>query len=482
MFAHTVSLKAHASIALVALCVGMSGCATTPDTKALIARHDGQRANFENALGPVSARANASIMARLKNQSGDSDILERQIALEEAVSDSPLLLGNKVLLLQDGPATYKAMFDAIRTAKDHINVEFYIIEDDAVGQQFADLLLERQANGVQVNLIYDSVGCILTEDAYFERLQAGGVNVLEFNPINPLLSKKEWELNSRDHRKILVVDGRVAFIGGINISDTYSAGSNSSGSSSFPLSGASKNRSADQDEDPMALGPWRDTDVQLEGPVVAELQKLFMDTWQKQNGKPVAPKEYFPTLAPVGNEIIRSIGSTPDDPFSQMYLTLISAIGNAENKIWLTNAYFVPDDQFLQAILDAAKRGVDVRIILPSHTDSSLTFHAGRAHYDDLLEAGVKIYEMEEAVLHSKTAVIDGVWSTVGSTNLDWRSFVDNDEVNAVILGREFGQQMEATYMQDIEHSNAIDLATWKQRPASTKLKETFSSMLERLL
>jgi cardiolipin synthase len=179
---------------------------------------------------------------------------------------------------------------------------------------------------------------------------------------------------------------------------------------------------------------------------------------------------------------VRAIGSTADDPYSLIYLTLISAIGNAERQVYLTNAYFVPDPQLLKSLIDAAARGVDVKLILPSHSDSAVVFHAGRSHYSTLLKAGVKIYERRGALLHSKSAIIDGVWSTVGSTNLDWRSFLDNDEINAVILGREFAQQMQATFATDLEASEAIDLERWERRPLSFRFKEWMARVWGRLL
>jgi cardiolipin synthase len=443
-----------------------AGCAALPDTDALIARHAGQAARFESASGPLSAQRSAAVLAELKRKSGDIDILDKQIALEQAIVDSPLLMGNKVTLLEDGAATYSAMFAAIRNARDHINLETYIIEDDDIGQQFADLLLEQQGRGVQVNMIYDSVGGIKTPKAYFDRLRQGGIEVLEFNPINPLKARQQWLVNNRDHRKLLIIDGLTAFVGGINISSVNSVGS---------LIGST----AQSEEKSVA---WRDTDLQIEGPAVGEFQKLFMQTWEKQHGKPLAPKEYFPELKARGNEIVRAIGSTPDDPYSLMYLTLISAIGNAEKQVYLTNAYFVPDRQLLKSLTDAAGRGVDVRLILPSHSDSALVFHAGRAHYSGLLEAGVKLYERVGKLLHSKTAVIDGVWSTVGSSNLDWRSSLDNDEINAVMIGREFGQKMQAMFAKDLSASDAIDLERWKHRPLLFRLKELMARVWGRLL
>jgi len=443
-----------------------AACATLPDTDALIERHAGQAARFENARGPLSAQQNAAVLAELKRKSGDIDILEKQIVLEQAIVGSPLILGNKVTLLQDGAAIYSAMFAAIRSARDHINLETYIIEDDEIGQQFATLLLEQQGRGVQVNMIYDSVGGIRTPKAYFERLTKGGIEVLEFNPVNPLAAKTPWLINNRDHRKLLVVDGRIAIIGGVNISSVHSSGSVARRTGKTAASTAA----------------WRDTDLQIEGPVVGELQKLFMETWEKQRGKPLVPKEYFPALKAQGNELVRAIGSTPDDPYSLIYLTLISAIGNAETQVYLTSAYFVPAPQLLKSLIDAARRGVDVRLILPGYSDSASVFHAGRSYYSSLLEGGVKIYERVGALLHSKTAVIDGVWSTVGSSNLDWRSFLDNDEINAVILGREFGQKMLDVFAGDLKASQAIELESWERRSLMLHFKEAVGRVLQRLL
>jgi cardiolipin synthase len=450
-----------------ALCLGaLAGCATLPDTDEVILRHSGQAARFENASGPLSTRKNAAVLAELKRKSGDIDILDKQIALEESIGGSPLILGNKVVLLEDGAATYAAMFAAIRGARDHINLESYIFEDDEIGRQFADLLLEQQARGVQVNIIYDSFGGSNTPKAFFDRLRQGGIAVLEFNPINPLKARGRWQFNNRDHRKLLVVDGRIAFVGGINISNVNSVGS------VVPRT-------------PQAPGQtlaWRDTDLQIEGPVVGELQKLFTGTWEKQRGKPLAQREYFPALKTQGREIVRTIGSTPDDPYSLMYLALISAIGNAEKHVHLTNAYFVPDVQLRKALIDAVARGVEVKLILPSHSDSATVFHAGRSHYSSLLKGGVTIYERRGALLHSKTAVIDGVWSTVGSSNLDWRSFLDNDEVNAVVLGREFAQKMQVMFDRDLAASDVIELNAWERRPLSFRFKEWMARVWGRML
>jgi len=441
----------------------LSACSSLPTIVPDMSRHRAQTVRLEGAHGPLSPERSRAVLQRLQSQGGETSILDRHLALEGAIGGTPLVVGNKVTLLQDGPATFKAMFAAIAKASDHINMETYIIEDDEVGNRFADALLAKQAEGVQVNLIYDSVGAINAPQSFFDRLRDGGIAVLEFNPINPLTARKGWEVNRRDHRKLLIVDGQIAFVGGINISSVYSSGS---------LSKRPK-------KPPEGKLPWRDTHVELEGPVVADFQRLFLGTWDKQQGAPLAQRRYFPVLTARGKEVVRAIGSSPDEPFSLIYATLITAIRSAETAVHLTFAYFVPDKQLLAALTDAADRGVDVKIILPSTTDSGLVFHAGRSYYTQLLKGGVKLYERRDALLHAKTAVIDGVWSTVGSTNLDWRSFLHNDEVNAVMLGATFGGQMQTVFDRDLDASNRITLDQWRKRPLSLHIKEKAARMWE---
>lgn len=414
------------------------------------------------ARGLLSDARSRTILDALERRGLATDIFERHLALEEAIAGYPLTTGNKVMLLQDGPATYQAMLSAIAAARDHVNMETYILDDDEVGQRFAQALIDKQSEGVQVNLIHDSVGTLGTPKAYFERLRASGVRVLEFNPINPLVARKVWELNQRDHRKLLIVDGRTAFLGGINISGVYS---------SSPLAHLKSPASG-------AL-PWRDTDLQIQGPVVADLQKTFMGTWQSQNGGPLEARNYYPRQDPQGKQLVRVIGSSPDETYSRIYGTLISAIYHAQTSIRITNAYFVPDEQLLDALESAARRGVDVSLILPAQTDSWLVFHAGRTHYDRLLRAGVSIYERRGAILHSKTALIDGVWATVGSTNLDWRSFLHNYELNAVVLGADFGEQLQTMFDRDLQQSDAVKLAQWERRPLGPRVKELFARLWE---
>jgi cardiolipin synthase len=445
------------------LSLALGACSSLPTLTPDMARPKASPVQLDGPRGPLSATRSKAILDRLQAHGAETNIFELHLAVEEAIVGSPLTTGNKVELLQDGPDTYQAMIDAIDAAQDHINLETYILEDDEVGQRFADALIAKQLAGVQVNLIRDSVGTLGTPSKFFTRLSAVGIQVLEFNPVNPLTAKAGWTVNQRDHRKLLIIDGRIAFLGGVNISSVYSGGS---------FSQQSHQR-------PGAALPWRDTHLRLEGPVVGELQKLFIETWEKQQGNPLIPRDYFPVSQHQGNDVVRAVGSSPDDPYSLIYVTLISALRSAQSEIWLTNAYFVPDPQLLAALKQAAARGVDVQLILPSSTDSWLVLHAGRAYYSELLKAGVKLHQRRDALLHVKTAVIDGVWSTVGSTNLDWRSFLHNQEVNAVVLGTDFGGKMRAAFLADRDKSEQVTLEQWRRRPLDARAKELLGRLWE---
>jgi cardiolipin synthase len=416
--------------------------------------------------GPLSPDAQKRVLARLQAAGEDTDIFERHLAFEQEIVGSPLSAGNKVTLLQDGPSTYQALYGAMAAATSSIDMESYVIEDDEVGQRFARELVSASARGVVVNLIYDSVGSLHTPKAYFAALAAHGVNTLQFNPVDPLKARTGWDVNQRDHRKLTIIDGKMAFVGGINISSVYSGG------------GSFSQHSKEEPGHGQTV-PWRDTDLQIEGPVAADFQKLFMDTWVRQKGKPMAGANYFPEIGRQGDVVVRAIGGTSTEPDSQIYATLVSAIRCSSTSILLANAYFDPDPQLLGAIKDAARRGVDVQILLPSVSDSWLVMSAGRRHYGDLLEAGVRIYERQGALLHAKTTLIDGVWSAVGSTNLDWRSFLHNDEIDAVVLSASFGDQMRAAFQDDLKLSRPLTLEQWSHRGLTQRLQEITAGMWE---
>ncbi|MDD5286620.1 MAG: cardiolipin synthase [Desulfuromonadaceae bacterium] len=443
-----------------------NGCATLPNVSEMMdeAPASQKPRQIVSSSGVLSQKKSKAIMERLKRSVAPSDILGRQTAIVESVTESPLTKGNRVTLLSDGQATYAAMFKAIINAKDHINLESYIIEDDATGRTFADLLLQKREQGVQVNLIYDSLGSMNTPASFFQRLQDGGVQVVGFNPLNPLESREKWGVTHRDHRKILITDGEVAIIGGINISEVYS---------STPFK---------RKQNKKAPIHWRDTDIQIEGPAVTELQKLFLDTWMKQKGARPAKRNYFPEPREKGNALVRMIGSTPGENNRIPFIEYVSAITFAEHSIHMTNSYFIPDDQIVNALTDAAGRGVDVKIILPGVTDSKLALHAQRYFYSTLLKSGVKLYEHSTSLLHAKTAVVDKVWSTVGSTNMDYLSMLSNDEVNAVVLSKEFGIEMEKMFARDLADSAQIIPEEWEKRPLLPRVREWFINIFVRWL
>ena len=451
---------------LVSIVTLVGGCTTLPNVSEIMdeAPATERPTQIDSAKGLLSPQQSKVIMEKLRQSVEPTDVLGRHIAVVESVTDSPLTKGNKVTLLADGRDAYAAMFKIIQNAKDHINLESYIIEDDETGRTFADLLLQRQADGVQVNLIYDSVGCINTPAAFFQRLRGGGIQVVEFNAINPLKMGGKWGLTQRDHRKILIVDGKAAIIGGINISEVYS---------STPF------RRKQNEKAPIH---WRDTDIQIDGPAVAEFQKLFLDTWLKQRGPELSERNYFPDLKESGKALVRVVGSTPGETNRTPFIVYVSALSFAEHSIHMTNSYFIPDVQIIKALTDAAKRGVDVKVLLPGTTDSQLALYAQRSSYSGLLKSGVKLYEHSTSLLHAKTAVIDKVWSTVGSTNMDNMSMLTNDEVNAVILNREFAAEMENMFARDLADSKQIHWDEWKQRPLALRIKEWFIHLFARWL
>ncbi len=378
------------------------------------------------------------------------------------------MTGNRARLLIDGPQTHEAMFAAIDKAQHSIELETYILESGSVGERLAAALVRKRAQGVRIRVLYDAVGSLTTDSSYFDRLKAQDIGLCVFNPIKPTGANKDLTLNNRDHRKILVVDRRVAFTGGINISGVYASGS----------FGSARRAPAD---DPTKDG-WRDTHVELQGPVVDSLLKLFDDAWSNQRCEGPGPDRALPPPRPAGNEVMRVIAQDPQADRNEFYVEMLSAIGHAEEHAWLTFGYFVPDPQTVDALKAAARSGVDVRILVPGQSDVWLTLYAGRSHYTELLEAGVRIFERQDAVLHAKTAVVDRVWSTVGSSNLDWRSFVHNFEVNVVILGPGMANQLRSLFERDLTTSKEITGEAWAKRSLGSRLKETFSRLWEYFL
>ncbi|MEO7743597.1 MAG: cardiolipin synthase [Usitatibacter sp.] len=436
----------------------LTGCAVPPIDRYLL-QTERTPVRLEGARGLLTPEQSRKVIAGLAARSGQTGILERHLAVEEALAGNPLSIGNRVQLLQDGPATYAAMLAAIASAKHHVHLETYIFEADEVGQKFADALAARVRAGVKVRVVYDAVGSIGTPKTFFKAMEDRGIEVAEFGPVNAgTVLLRGPALNHRNHRKLTVVDGRVAFLGGINISGVYASGSLGSHMSSDKADGSP---------------PWRDTQVRIEGPAVADLQKGFLRMWaQIRKEETLTDARLFPAADKGGPHAVRVVEAWVDEGINPLYVTLISAVQNAEARVYITMAYFVPHQELVAALKDAARRGVDVQLLLPGRTDHWLVFHAGRSFYEELLEAGVKIFERDSRLLHAKTATIDGVWSTVGSTNLDWRSLADNDEVNAVVLGPEFADGMQAAFSRDLGHSQQILPEAWRSRPWSDRVRE----------
>jgi cardiolipin synthase len=376
----------------------------------------------------------------------------------ERITGLPFLPGNSVHLLVNGPHTYTAMEQAIRGARHRIDMESYIF-DKGVGETFADLLLVKRAQGVEVNLIYDAIGSIETPAAVFDRLRRGGVRVVQYHPVSDV-----GGLNDRDHRKLLVVDAAVVILGGVNISRLY----------------FNQRQPVDRGDLAEAL-PWRDTDVRIEGPAAAQFEAIFEQHWRRQHGPPLAPPPATPERH-FGTAEVEAVEGTPDEHEPLIYRSLLVAIGLARHSVHLTTGFFAPTPDLAALLESTARRGVDVEIVVPAHSESTLTIAAGRSYYSALLKAGVHIYERRGVVLHAKTAVIDEEWSMVGSSNLDWRSVIYNAEIDAVIVDRPFAAEMEGLFRHDLARSREIAPERWADRPLGERLNEWMADFLVFLL
>jgi cardiolipin synthase len=387
----------------------------------------------------------------------DTDALQQQYDLQRGLSDSPIVFGNQVTLLPSGSEALRAIFKAIGEARDSINLEYFILADvESDGVHLSDLLRAKLQAGVKLNMIYDAVGSQDTPGEFFDAMRKAGAKVLQFNPVSPFEVRIGWSPNDRDHRKITVVDGRIGFTGGVNLDKVYE----NPESAGVPQDGNTR------------LAFWRDDAIRIEGPAVAELQKLFFGTWREQKAPQADPADYFPTLPRQGVQTIRIIGSSPGNRQPLYYASLMTAIQSARRRVWLCSGYFVPPHQEREALTKIARAGIDVRIVAPAFSDVQSAVFAARAAYGDLLEAGAHIYEMRDAVVHAKLAVVDDTWTMIGSSNLDRRSVVFNNEVDAVILGHDTAGQVEGLMRHYMDVAREVDLAKWEQRSADERIQE----------
>lgn len=470
--------SALAACALLASAV-LTACAQIPiinQSQLLRTNPASQQITVYGARGPLTARQSRMLLARVSAQAPDANALDRHLAVEQTIAESPLYAGNRVRVLRDGAETFSAIFDAIAGARHFLYLEYYIFEDvSANGRHLGDLLAEKSREGVQVSVIYDAVGSIDSPSAFFDRLRAAGVRILEFNPINPLKARRRFSLNDRDHRKLLVADGTLAIVGGVNLSTTYQSAPSAGGSAPATAEAAAAGPPHEAHE------VWHDLDIEISGPVVRELVALFRDHWREQGGRSL-PATQPPAKPQVqGMEIVRILGSRPTRLVSRYYVTVLSAVLNAQSSVWITAAYFVPTHQELSDLKAAARRGVDVRLIVPSHSDSAPVVAIQRSHYAGLIKAGVKIYERNDGIVHTKSLVIDGVWSLVGSSNFDQRSILFNDEVDAVILGKATADQLTSVFETDMRHARRIAMQDVRALGLAARIRGRFWSLWEKL-
>ncbi|GDX79479.1 cardiolipin synthase [Deltaproteobacteria bacterium] len=341
----------------------------------------------------------------------------------------PPTTGNQVTLLTDNVAAFAAKELAIREAKHSVWAEYYSLHDDATGRRFLEALRARAAEGVEVRLLVDAVGSHDIDEASVARLRAAGGRVEAFHPVNPL--RRRWSVHLRNHRKVLVVDGAIGFVGGMNIGDRYA--------------GSGRRRSL----------RWRDTHLRIEGPAARDLARVFDEDWCFMTGECLRLADAAPAK---GNTTVAVLPSGPDQPENAAALAWFSCIGLAVERCWLTTPYFAPNSAILTALTSAARRGVDVRLLVPVRTDLWLMDLVNRSFYPALVEAGVRVFEYQPAFVHAKTLVADTELSFIGSANVDIRSFQLNFEAGAVIADPGFAGQMERQFLADLEESREVSV------------------------
>jgi cardiolipin synthase len=363
----------------------------------------------------------------------------------------PILEGNKVEALLNGDQIFAAMLGAIRSAERTITFETYIYWSESIGNEFSAALSERARAGVKVHVMLDFIGSIKMDEAAIEAMRAAGVQLQRYH-------KPSWwklaRLNNRTHRKLLVVDGKIGFTGGVGIADKW--------------------RGNAQDEN-----HWRDTHFRVEGPVVGQMQAVFNDNWTKATGVVLDGPDYFPELEKQGDSPAQMFSSSPTGGSESMLLMYLMAITSARDTIHLSSSYFVPDDLTVKALVAAAGRGVRIRIIVPGEKiDASVVRSASRERWGELLDAGIEIAEFQPTMFHVKSLVVDSLLVSVGSTNFDNRSFSINDEANLNVLDADFARRQVAIFEDDWKRAKPVSLGQWHERPALEKLGDELWSLV----
>lgn len=374
-----------------------------------------------------------------------NDQQQRLMRLARDGSGTLPTTGNGIHLLTDTNVTLRRIEEAIMAAKESLHLEYYIWRADKTGRRVRDLLIDKAREGVKVRFLYDGLGSLFLSRRFLRPMQEAGITVAPFLPGQSW--RERWSLNLRSHRKIVVVDGRVGFTGGMNIGDEY----------------LGRNK---------ALGYWRDTHLQLTGPTVLQLQQVFTEDWYFATGEELTQPERFPQPAEEGDVVAQVVSGGPTGEMRTFHALMFTAINEARHRVTLATSYFVPTDALETALEMAARRGVHVRLLVAGRSAHRWTVLAGRSYYDSLLRAGVEIQEYRRGILHSKTLTIDGHWSLVGTPNFDARSLLLNFEVGVAIYDERIAAELEAHYKQDIRHAKRLRLDDWEQRPARHVLAE----------
>jgi cardiolipin synthase A/B len=363
------------------------------------------------------------------------------------------LAGNRIEIFRSGRLLFDNLQMAIDHATQHIHLDYYIWQADSTGQRIRDALTRAADRGVEVRLLIDDVGSRTVKQSFFHTLQDAGGCIKRFLPVNPL--NRQLALNNRNHRKLVIIDGDQAFIGGMNIGDQYAA----------------------------KAEPWIDLHARVEGPVVHSIQETFCQDWFHTTAEDLVSRDYFPALENLGSVHAQLLSSGPaDERWKSIHLFIFTAITLAQQKVFIETPYFVPDQPILLALHTAALRGIDVRLLLPSQSDHPLVLHAGRSFQDQLLQAGVRIFELKNSMTHAKTMTIDGILSTIGSANLDQRSFRLNFESNLFFFDESITQQMEQDFLNLCNVADEISLNHRRSLPRSTKMIESVCRVLSPLL
>ena len=361
----------------------------------------------------------------------------------------PLVPGNRITGLINGNQIFPAMLAAVRDAKESINLETYIYWSGEVGQQFAEALADRAKAGVQVHVLLDTIGSRRLDPRSIDLMQNAGVEVRRYNP---LVWYNLARINHRDHRKLLIVDGKVGFTGGAGVADIWLGNADSP-------------------------AHWRDTQFRLEGPAVAQMQAAFMDNWMKTSCRVLDGTLFFPELKPIGEDYAQVFKSSPREGTEDVRLMFLLSIAAARKNIRLAVPYFIPGELITQQLVEACRRGVKVEIIVPgAETDAALVRHASRSKWGPLFKAGVRIYEYEPTMYHCKVMIVDDLWVSVGSANIDSRSFRLNDEANLNVLAADFAAEQTRAFEEDKKHSREVKMEEWKHRSSGTRILEFLAS------